>query len=404
MKLSLRGASMLVLSLAAAVASGTAACADSEEAPFTPTNDAGDASSPKDERDGSAPEASVEAGTKRCSDHGFCRTELPPGQTLEGVWGDGTGVVWAVTAEGNVLRWDGNAWKVHASDLGALVAIWGSGPTDIWIAGDTGLHHGTGATSASLTFAPVTLPGQTARFTSVWGQAPGDIWAAGFSDDPDTGMTFGRLLHLASGSAMWVDVPLAPEMVSCSGVWGNAAVGVWAACSRPVVDLPEFTELVILRRHGGDDFDEVPMPVNPDDDPLLAVPGVLNGAVAVSASSIWIYGTTASNWPTCWHGTSADNGQSFTFTEARDGKPEDDPKIMSVYGTTPNDVWAVGEYGRARHWNGTTWSTVAITNTHVPIIDPLYGVWSGGPSEVWFVGKQIALRFDPTQEKDGGVQ
>jgi hypothetical protein len=238
----------------------------------------------------------------------------------------------------------------------------------------------------------------------VWGQAPGDIWAAGLSDDPDTGMSFGRLLHLASAGAPWEDVPLAPEMTSCSGVWGNAAVGIWAACSRPVVDLPEYSELVILRKRGGDDFVEVPMPVNPDDDPLLAVPGVFHGAVAVSASSIWIYGTTASTWPTYWHGTSADNGQTFTFTEARDGKPEEDPKIMAVYGTRPNDVWAVGEYGRARHWDGTTWSTVAITNTQVPIIDPLYGVWSGEPSEVWFVGKQIALRFDATQEKDGGVQ
>ena len=47
---------------------------------------------------------------------------------------------------------------------------------------------------------------------------------------------------------------------------------------------------------------------------------------------------------------------------------------------------------------------IAITNTPVPIIDPLHAVWSGGQSEVWFVGKQIALRFDPTQEKDGGVQ
>ncbi len=404
MNVSLRGASVLVLSLTAA-AIGTAACADSDKEPFiAPPNDTGDASLRDDDADGVTPDASAEAGAKRCSDHGFCRTNLPPGEhTFEGVWGDGTGVVWAVTAEGNVLRWDGTVWKIHASNLGPLVAIWGSGPTDVWIGGDEGIRHGTGTSSATLSFVEVPVAGEPARIASIWGlSATNEVWAAGSADDPDTGMSVGRLLHLADGG-VWTEVTLAPEMFSCSGVWGNAATGVWAACSRPVLDMPEYSELVILRMHGGDDFVEVPMPVNPDDDPLLSIPGVLGGAVAISNSSVWIYGVTASNWPTVWRGTSTDDGATFTFTEQRDGQPND-PVITAVHGTAPNDLWAVGEYGKARHWNGTTWSTVAITNTPVPIIDPLHAVWSGGQSEVWFVGKQIALRFDPTQEKDGGVQ
>ena len=407
MKLSLRSASVLVLLLAATVASTTAACADSDEAPFTPPKDTNDGSVADGDPDASTRDASTEAGTKLCSDHGFCRTELPAGEhTLEGVWGDGSGVVWAVTAEGNVLRWDGQTWKVHVSDLGPLVAVWGSGPTDLWIGGHEGILHGTGASSATLTFSPVTMPGEPVRVASLWGLSASDVWVAGASDDPDSGLTSARLLHLerkTDAGADWSETPFGREMLSCSGVWGNAETGVWAACSCPIIDLPEYNELVVLRKHGGADFAELPLPTNPDDDPLLSVPGVLAGAIAVSASSVWIYGTTASTWPTVWQGTSADNGQTFTFTEARDGKPND-PQIMAIHGTAANDLWAVGEYGRARHWNGTKWSTVAITNTHVPIIDPLHAVWTGGPSEVWFVGKQIALRFDAAHEKDGGVE
>ena len=33
------------------------------------------------------------------------------------------GIVWAVTAQGEVLRWDGTTWTVHASQLGALFTI-----------------------------------------------------------------------------------------------------------------------------------------------------------------------------------------------------------------------------------------------------------------------------------------
>jgi len=404
MKLSLRSASMFALSFMA-LGSTTASCARTEGDAFVPQpDDTGDAALPNGEADAATPDAPTEVTTKLCSDHGFCRTDLPPDQTLRAVWGDGTGVAWAVTAEGNVLRWDGKAWTVHASNLGPLVGIWGSSPTDIWLGGDKGVLHGTGATSESLSFAEQTLPGEPVRIASVWGFGEGDVWAAGVSDDRDTGMGVGRVLRLmaAEAGSKWEDVAVPGDLLSCSGVWGSPKVGVWIGCSRPLPADPVLNELVILRKHGVDDFVEVPMPVDPDDDPVLFGPETFSGAVAISDSSIWIFGVTRAQWPGMWHGTSADSGETFTFLPIREATPQA-LKTNAVFGAAPNDIWAVGEYGRTRHWDGSTWSTVAITNTQLPIIDPLYGVWSGGPSEVWLVGKQIALRFDPAHEKDGGV-
>ncbi len=118
----------------------------------------------------------MEAGPRECSTFGFCPTVLPPGDhTLKGVWGDGAGVVWAVTLEGSVLRWNGTAWKVHASDLGALNVIWGSSPTDIWIAGERGVEHGTGASSDSLAFTPNALLEEGVTVSAIWGTSATDV-------------------------------------------------------------------------------------------------------------------------------------------------------------------------------------------------------------------------------------
>lgn len=52
-----------------------------------------------------------------------------------------------------------------------------------------------------------------------------------------------------------------------------------------------------------------------------------------------------------------------------------------VGGSGPNDVWMVGENGRATHWDGQTFQehTTGIAAT-------LWGVWAASPTDVWIVG------------------
>ena len=111
---------------------------------------------------------------------------LTPQNDLLGVWSSG-GTTWVVGGpefpdEGFVLRSTGGAFTPSLPAVkGRLLCIWGSGPRDVWAAGNNGLlMHFDGASWSS-------LPRQTTEaLNSLWGSGPSDIWAAGNS---------GTLLH-----------------------------------------------------------------------------------------------------------------------------------------------------------------------------------------------------------------
>jgi hypothetical protein len=65
--------------------------------------------------------------------------------------------------------------------------------------------------------------------------------------------------------------------------------------------------------------------------------------------------------------------------------PMGDPPVESLWairGTAADDIWAVGNWGKAIHWNGAAWSDVP-TGTY----SHLYGVWPLGRDDVWAVGE-----------------
>ena len=55
--------------------------------------------------------------------------------------------------------------------------------------------------------------------------------------------------------------------------------------------------------------------------------------------------------------------------------------LRGVWGSSIDDVWAVGDNGSIQHWNGTTWSK-STSGTMVP----LRGVWGTNATSVWIVG------------------
>lgn len=399
MKPTPKSAAAFVLLLATTVSFASASCAKTEEAAVPAGSANPDAALPDDDA-GTEIDASIEAGPRTCSDHGLCPTALPGEPTLKGVWADGTGAAWAVSEEGDVLRWDGSAWTVHASGFGALNAIWGSSPTDVWVAGVRGIVHGTGASSATLTFAPSTLPDPKTSIWSIWGTSAQDVWAVGFTQ-ADGGDTPPRVLHFAPGGAGpgWTIDPASNEGIAFTHVWGSPGTGVWIAGTRPSADDPFFTEVAVLRKNGSGAFVPETLPDDPEDILPWARMQTIQGAVAASDTSVWVFGRTS--FPGIWRGTSTDGGKTFSWALTRDGRP-DEPMLTALHGVG-DDVWAVGEYGRVRHWNGASWSPVAITTTKLPVTDPFYAVFSRGAAEAWTVGKGIALRYDPAQEKDGGL-
>jgi hypothetical protein len=65
--------------------------------------------------------------------------------------------------------------------------------------------------------------------------------------------------------------------------------------------------------------------------------------------------------------------------------------MTGVWGSAPEDVWAVGSRGTLARWNGVTWKLwpKVVTRAH------LRAVWGSAANDVWAVGEQgTILRFD----------
>ncbi len=66
--------------------------------------------------------------------------------------------------------------------------------------------------------------------------------------------------------------------------------------------------------------------------------------------------------------------------------------MHGVWGTGPNDVWAVGYGGTILHWDGTAWSPVPSGTT-----ESLAAPWGTGPDNVWITGTTgTILHWDGT--------
>jgi hypothetical protein len=55
--------------------------------------------------------------------------------------------------------------------------------------------------------------------------------------------------------------------------------------------------------------------------------------------------------------------------------------LRGVWGSSANDIWAVGEGGTIVHFNGGAWSLVAS-----PITEHLSAIWGTSADDVWVVG------------------
>lgn len=374
------------------------ACADTEEPNLLdPDTDGGTLPAPdgSPESDAGTVDADADAAPPReCSDDGFCHTALPKNQFLRGVWGDGAGTVWTVSEQGFVLRWDGTTWNKQADRLGYLTTVWGASATDVWVGGEDGLFHGTGTSPATLAF--VQVPDIVGEITSIWGRSPTDVWAVLAAPDGF------RVLHYADveGQLGWSAVPVGTPESRFMRVWGSAGTGVWLSAFE--VDPASFWERGVVYRllPGATDFEPIAMPGYPGmdpDDPFWSFGEVVSASIA-SDGHIVLQARAVSGDALIVRGSSADAGQTFTFEAEVDGTFQD-PPTNAIASFGPNDLWTAGEHGRIRHWDGSAWTPMAVTNTKYPLIAGFYGVWAKGTNDFWAVGDNVALHYDPSRKR-----
>jgi hypothetical protein len=401
-----RGALLAVL-IACGVAA--AACAESVDTPESPPADdpdgglstSGDAR-PDAAVDGAAVDASSDVQPTRslCTVHGWCHTLLPPSQTLRDVWGDGTDTVWAVSEQGNILRYNGTAWTIAYTTPGTLYAIWGASPTDIWVGGVDGLFHGTGAASASLTWTRLATP-TTLPIFDIVGTSATDVWAVAHdaapvattstsslihyagppadSNDPRNGWTEDARVSAVSGqlSTFWFAGPNDLWVGGGSIVSGSTQPRTW---HRTVGDVGGWTrDTTLVGRFGSATFRGA---VATDADNILAF-GASGSPGNTPINSYNLWGRRSSAAPYMW-------ADAFS-TRLAPFDPGCGYQLHyggQVFGSS--DIWLYGDYGRLCHYDGTAWRTAAVSIEDVPFTDPFFGSWAS-TSDMWVVGQDIAI-------------
>lgn len=343
--------------------------------------------------DGARPDDGATA--RPCTSEGWCHTVVPDGQSFNDVWGDGSGTVWVVSQQGKIFRWDGAAW-VESTEVKAphplegyppivvpLSSIWGSSPTDLWVSGSANapLLHGTGPSPSAITWTKVSLP-TAAPVLSLWGTSATDVWA----------ITSNQVLHYTgppsqedadAGATGWTVLPA----VLSSGlkkIWGTGPNDIWIGGSTAGAS----GTMVLFRGHpsGAGEYLFSDMPRSTDKITSFT------GGGAFSRTSVYLLGAinnSAANQG-FYLGNSADDGATFTWTwqSFKSGRAPS----YDAWGTGADDFWLVGALGRVRHWDGVDWHVAALALDDVlPVTATLNAVWGSGPNDVWAVGNEIAL-------------
>ena len=195
---------------------------------------------------------------------------------VKGIWGSGSGNVYAVGGAGPIFHLTGSTWASELTfQMGrvTLYGAWGSGPnnvysiksggdsvwrstgTDDWAPESTNAPNltahlwGSGASDVYMTLAPYNLdmgptqvihsPGDghwssqlavaSYRLNALWGSGSDDVYAGGVHVNAQNVSDAAALYH-TTGDGVWTAVPLdVPGLLTLDCIWGSSARDVYLA-------------------------------------------------------------------------------------------------------------------------------------------------------------------------------
>jgi len=380
-------------------------------------------------------------------------TEMTSGTTnrLRGVCGSGSDDVFAVGYAGTILHCDGPNFSAMASGTTTdLQGVWCSGPNDVYAVGNTGtlLHYDGSSWSAMAS-------GTTEMLNAAWGTAPNDIFAVGSNgtilhDDRSTSptvieSTFAGGLdgwQIVDMDPQWPNWPTvlatyAPTWHASGGADGGAYIDVFdPSMDRAFFDAPgkflgdkaaylggslefdlrcdhddwPYMNVLVLVGDGRVLAREFDLPVvdvwnhyaielvhtdfkydHMDGDPVSAedFAGVLADLTAVRISAEYGNGLVETTGlddvrliPPPWESMSSGTTSA----------------LYDVWGSGPNDVFAVGHGGTILHYDGLAWSSMTSGTPYA-----IRGVWGSGANDVFAVDEGgTILRYAGSSWSDMG--
>jgi hypothetical protein len=321
-------------------------------------------------------------------------------QTFLSVWASSASNVFAGDAAGTVVRWNGTSWDSWPVLGEAVVALWGSGPLDVWAVGDGGERsHFDGTRWRSIG------PDTMSQAVSIWGSGPGDVWMTGSS-----------LLHY--GGSAFTTTAGPPGVTTLDAIGGTDDDNIWIM-DYGAYDLWQFHGGTWTKRNvggashaWGTAWDDMWFAAgnsmkhwDGSTTTSQATGDIVNAVWGASSTDVWMAGSSLHHYTGTWTevattqlthamwGFGANDiwavGSAVLHKTAAGWNTVTAPgttDLFGVWGAASNDVWAVGEAGLVIHWNGTAWSAVDLGLTA-----DLYDVWGTAADDVWIVGTQNTL-------------
>jgi photosystem II stability/assembly factor-like uncharacterized protein len=360
----------------------TASCAETNDNPELPPNEASTIPSPdgggSDGGDG-ATEPVACGGTDWC----IVPTGVNPLYVLKAVWGAGKNDVWAAGSGGAIAHFDGSKWSaLPSSEKTTINAIWGSGPEDVYLVGSVdAIFHTSGMHGETATFTDMPLPGGGPRgmgINTVWGTSASDVrLGTSFYDYSDLegnayqGNQF-VLTQGDGGAPVWQSSTTGPQWNTLvRSIWGASREDFWVAGSQP--DMKGREALMFHARVNGGKvaFSEVD---SQSSSPLESIHGT-------SAKDVWAVGAGG----TIRHITDTD-------TRWQEVASPTTKTLHAVWASAPDDVWAVGDDFTILHYDGKSF-TLAAAELPADRKPALYGIWGSGRHDIWVVGDAVTLHY-----------
>lgn len=293
------------------------------------------------------------------------RIESPTQNTLMDVASVSPTLAWAVGNAGTILRWDGTAWaEVNSGTNVSLSKVRSASPADGWALGSSGeLVQFDGAqwkvvsSGVDVDFNDILALGPTSALavsddlegTSVW-QWDGAAWTPKAGG---AGLSFGH-------------------------IWGGGPNDVWVAESTPYGSNADGARVFHYDGSGW-------VNVTPE---LSASNHSWKGIVG-GGGAVWLLGTTSS--------TLGGETQTDVVFRRVNGAWERDDSFAGADG----DIWlsdnengfSVGDSGRIERLTAGSWSSSLPVDSNAV---RLYGVAGTSPADLWAVGNQgVILKFNP---------
>lgn len=236
-------------------------------------------------------------------------------------------------------------WTAPPVASSAMVTVQVSDPD-----GGSTTHQFTVTASGGYTVVAAYTPTSTTYFFDLAATSTSDVWAAG---NEYVGGNSGAI-HRYNGST-WYRVTGAAQPFF--GIWAYSSTHVFAVGSGGLV----------LRQSNGSWI-------------------TYSLGSAYNLTDVW--GTTPANVYAVGYDTSNGSGFIYRFNGSSWSRVLSTTyRLEAVWGSGASDIYAVGVYGTARHFDGSTWSTV---NTGAAAGVSLRGVWGPSASEVWILGSDCS--------------